>query len=104
MAAVFFLKGHKNMPSKCIADKKLKGADGKEFIGFQVFGGKHNGQYKQGETYPQDFLAHKWKHDFEHVEAVTPKSKPKKTPKDSGAGDTDNGPEPTDSASKGGNT
>ena len=78
------------MPSKCIADKKLKDAGGNEFVGFQVFGGKHIGQYKQGETYPEDFLAHKWKFDFEHVDAEPPgdppipKAKNKPNPKDSG--------------------
>ncbi len=94
------------MPSKCIADKKLKDTDGKVFIGFQVFGGRHNGQYRQGETYPSDFLAHKWKHDFERVEAeAEPPKKPKVKPKDSGAGKTGNGPESTDSTpEEGGNT
>ena len=93
------------MPSKCIADKKLKDADGNEFVGFQVFNGNHRGQYKQGEIYPQDFLAHKWKYDFERVEAESPKPKPKKKPKDSGAGITNNEPAPTDSAPpEGGNT
>lgn len=93
------------MPSKCIADKKLKGKDGKEFTGFQVFGGRHNGRYIQGETYPSDFLAHKWKYDFEQVDAEGPASpKPKKKPKDSGAGKTGNEPAPTDSATaEGGN-
>ncbi len=94
------------MPSKCIADKKLKGKDGKPFVGFGIFGGKHGGQYIQGEVYPGDYLAKKYKYDFELVEAESPepKPKPKKTLKDSGAGKTGNEPAPTDSATaEGGN-
>ena len=94
----FANEGSKNMPSKCIADKPLKDAEGNEFVGFQIFNGNHRGQYKQGEIYPQDFLARKWKYDFEHVDAEAPAKKAKKTPRDSGAGKTDNGPAPTDSA------
>ncbi len=96
------------MPSKCIADKilQLRGPDGIPVIGFQVFGGKHSGQYIQGEVYPADYLAKKYKYDFELVEAESPepKPKPKKKPKDSGAGVTDNEPAPPDSATaEGGN-
>ncbi len=65
------------MPVKCIADKPLKDAEGKPFKGFQVFGGKHNGQYRQGEVYPEDYLAKKYKYDFEPVEADPPAKKPK---------------------------
>jgi hypothetical protein len=77
------------MPSKCIADKPLKDAKGKDFKGFQIFNGKHKGQYKQGETYPEKFLAHKWKHDFERVEAQAeppkpPKNKPEPKAKNGG--------------------
>ena len=74
------------MPSKCIADKELKNADGEEFIGFQIFNGPHRQQYVQGEVYPSDELAKVWRHDFEFIEAEPPESKspPKKKLKEQG--------------------
>ncbi len=74
------------MPSKCIADKPLKTLEGKSFKGFQIFGGKHSGQYIQGETYPEDYLARKYKYDFELVEVKPPGESPKKKLKEKDSG------------------
>ena len=92
------------MPSKCIATKEIKDRKtGDVVVGFEIGTGKSAGLYENGVVYPNDLLARKWKYDFEHVEAEKAPSAKTKKPKDSKTGATDNGPEPTDSAPKGGN-